>query len=201
MPPLATYEELDTLDPVELRFRQACQFHTLFKANQGADVDPLDTRFLWICFADAFLMTLVSLKDLVPASKQDSLKGSDLFRMIAVLRNVTVHRAVVSLNSPLLMVNRNITLHAGRSQPRHEDVVLNTIRITDALNHYEQELKNGGKWKQERRNVEGARRWNEEQKGVGVTTISLSDVFLDALKLVADKCAFTMPTALAGTVT
>ena len=90
-----------------------------------------------VCYADAFLMTIVSLKDFVTTDQRDGLKNSDLFRMITVLRNVTVHQAVVSTASPLTMINRNINLHVARPQPRHEDAVLNTTRIAEALDHYE----------------------------------------------------------------
>jgi len=193
MTPMAHYEEIDRLGAPELRFRQACQFYTLFDEHHGEGVDPLDTRFLWMCYADAFLMMIVSLKDLVTTDQREALKNSDLFRMITVLRNVTVHQAVISTASPLTMINRNITLHVGRRQPRHEDAVLNSSRITEALDHYEQELKSGGKWRQERRNVEGALRWNDALKAAGVTTVDLSQVFVEALTVVAGICGFTMP--------
>ena len=103
-------EEIDNLTPAELRFRQACQFYVLFKEHHGPSVDPLDTRLFWMCYADAFLMTLVSLKDLVSPDQKKALNGSDLFRMMTVLRNVTVHQAVVSKGSPLNMIVRDIYL-------------------------------------------------------------------------------------------
>jgi hypothetical protein len=191
--PLATYEEIDHLGAPELRLRQACHFYASFDKHHGEGVDPLDARFIWMCYADAFLMMIVSLKDLATTDQQEALKNSDLFRMITVLRNVTVHRAVVSTASPLTMINRNIALHVDRLQPRQEDVVLNTTRIAVALDHYEQELKSGGKWKQERRNVEGARRWNDGMSAAGITTVCLSQVFLEALTTVVGICGFTMP--------
>ena len=95
MPPMATYEEVDQLGAPELRFRQACQFYTLFKDNHGAEVDPLDTRFLWICHADAFLILLVSLKDLVTADQRKALQYSDLFR-----RNPNTHKSVANPGNP-----------------------------------------------------------------------------------------------------
>jgi hypothetical protein len=91
MPMLASYEEIDSPSPVELCFRQACQFYVLFKEHHGPSLDPLDTRLFWMCHADGFLMTLVSLKELVNADQEMALNGSDLFRMMTVVRNVTVH--------------------------------------------------------------------------------------------------------------
>ena len=70
MPMLASYDEIDSLNPVELRFRQACQFYVLFKEHHGPSVDPLDTRLFWMCHADGFLMTLVSVKDMVSADQK-----------------------------------------------------------------------------------------------------------------------------------
>ena len=63
-----------------------------------------------MCYADAFLMTLVSLKDFIPEVQETTPKVSDLFRMMTVLRNVTTHRAVVSRGSPMLMINRDISV-------------------------------------------------------------------------------------------
>jgi hypothetical protein len=191
MTPMATYDEIDNLSGPELRFRQACQFFALFDLHHGETVDPLDTRFLWMCYADAFLTLLVSLKDHVTSAQKAALNNNDLFRMMTVLRNVTVHQAVVSTASPLTMINRNITFNAGRSKSRHEDAILNSNRITEALDHYEQELKNSGKWRLEQSNVEGARRWNNSQGGM--TIIDLTGVFRDTLTVVATICGFTMP--------
>ena len=155
-------------------------------------MDPQATRFLWMCYADAFLMFLVSLKHHVTAAQEDALKNSDLIRMMTMLRNVTVHQAVVSTASPLIMINRIISI--GNPQGRREYVVLNTARVTEALDHYEQDLRTTGKWGRERRNVEGARRWNEDQKAAGVTTVSLTEVFREALTVMATTCGFKVPT-------
>ena len=193
MPMLASYEEIDTLSPVELRFRQACQFYVLFKEHHGPSADPLDTRFFWMCHADGFLMTLVSLKDLVPADRKMALIGSDLFRMMTVLRNVTVHQAIVSKGSPLNMLVRDIYL--GGDPWRYENVMLATVRITEALDHYEQKLRAEGKWNLEQRNVEVRRRWNASLAANDPPRIELWKVFLEALTFVASTCGWTMPMA------
>jgi hypothetical protein len=194
MPMLASYEEIDSLSPVELRFRQACQFYVLFKEHHGPTVDPLDTRLFWMCHADGFLMTLVSLKDLMHADQKTVLNGSDLFRMLTVLRNVTVHQAVVSKGSPLNMLVRDIYL--GGNPWRYENVMLGAVRITEALDHYEQKLRAEGKWDRERRNVEGAGRWNAVLAADDPPRIELWKVFLEALTFVASTCGWTLPAAL-----
>jgi hypothetical protein len=191
---LVTYEEIDSLESAELRFREACQFYELFKGHQGPGVDPRATRFLWMCYVDAFLMSIVSLKEIVPKVQEIALKGNDLFRMMTVLRNVTAHRAVVSMGSPLLMINRDISI--GGPLGRYEDPVLNAARIAEALNHYEQELHHERMWNQERRNVEGARRWNDELRAKDPPCIHLSAVFLNALAFVADTCGWALPPGL-----
>jgi hypothetical protein len=196
---MTTYEEVDNLNSAELRFRQACQFHALFKDYHGVGVDPLATRLLWMCYADAFLMMLVSLRDFVPQAQKNALNGSDLFRMMTVLRNVTVHRAVVAKGSPLAMIVRDI--HIGGPLGKYENVMLGAARVEEALNHYEQELKKevfGKKtrWDWERDNVEGARRWNKGLAAQATPRIRLSEVFLETLRFVASTCGFTLPTGL-----
>jgi hypothetical protein len=51
-------------------------------------------------------------------------------------------------------------IYLGGNPWRYENVMLGAIRITKALEHYEQEQRAEGKWNRERRNVEAARRWN-----------------------------------------
>ena len=192
--PMAAYHEIDNLNTAELRFRQACQFYALLKGCHGPTVNPQSGRFLWMCYADAFLMTLVSLKDFIPEVQETTLKVSDLFRMMTVLRNVTTHRAVVSVGSPMLMINRDISV--GDQFGHYEDPVLNAVRITEALDYYEQELRREWMWRQERRNVEGARRWNTGLAANDPPRVPLSKVFMDALMFVANACGLMLPAGL-----
>ena len=194
MPMLASYDEVANLESSELRFREACQFYKVFMGHHGPGLDPRATRFLWMCYADAFLMSLVSLRDVVTEAQELALKGSDLFRMVTVLRNVTIHRAVVSARSPLLMINREINI--GSAVGRFEDPVLNGERVAEALDHYEQELRHECMWRQERRNIEGARRWNDELKAKDPPRVHLSAVFRNALAFVAGTCGWAIPAAL-----
>jgi hypothetical protein len=192
--PMAAYDEIDNLNTAELRFRQACQFYALFKGHHGPSVDPQSGRFLWMCYADAFLMSIISLKDFVPEVQETALKASDLFRMMTVLRNVTTHRAVVSMGSPMLMINRDISI--GNQFGHYEDPVLNAVRITGALDHYEQELRRECMWRQERRNIEGARRWNASLAANDPPRVPLYKVVLDAMTFVANICGLMLPAGL-----
>ena len=114
-PPLVSDEEVYSLSPAELRFREACQFYALFKRYHGPDAGLKGNRFLWMCYVDAFLTAIVSVKDLT--SLRSQLNASDAFRFIVVMRNITAHQAVVSVASPVSMVVRDIHVQAGRTIP------------------------------------------------------------------------------------
>jgi hypothetical protein len=75
----------------------------------------------------------VSLQDPVNADQKMALNGSELFRMMTVVRNVHVHQAVVSKASPLNMLVRDISV--GRNPWRCENAMLGAGRITEGLDH------------------------------------------------------------------
>jgi hypothetical protein len=78
-----------------------------------------------MCHADAFLIALVSLKDLIVP--KPAFHKNDAFRFLAVLRNITVHQAAVAASSPLLMVNKIVAVQAGAyrpSAPNHDEPIL-----------------------------------------------------------------------------
>ena len=191
---VATDDEVYSLDGAELRFREACQFYVLFKRHHGPQAGQADSRFLWVCYVDAFLMCIVSLKDLT--AKKTTLNACDLFRLMVVMRNLTAHKAVVSSQSPMLMINRDIavsTTNAGYEEP-----VLFAPRIATALTHYEAELRketmgNKTRWDFEKGNVRGAARWNATLAAQTTPRVKLSEVFLDALKFVGGAWGFTLP--------
>jgi len=203
--PLASNQDVYSYSPAELRFREACQSYALFRSQHGPEAGLKDNRFLWMCYADAFLMSIVSVRDLTGLRSQMS--ASDLFRFIIVMRNVTVHQAVVSGSSPLQMVNRIISVQAGAynpDAPDHEVPVLVAHRIAAALANYEAQLRTQnvrtnktGKvtsmWNQEERNVRGALRWNAALAAQNDPRTPLSQVFLDVIQFVAGVCGFTVP--------
>ena len=129
MTPLATYEETDNLAGPNLASGRRVNSTRCSTATTERAWTLRRLCFLWMCYADAFLMFLVSLKHHVTAAQEDALKNSDLIRMMTMLRNVTVHQAVVSTASPLIMINRIISI--GNPQGRREYVVLNTARVTE----------------------------------------------------------------------
>jgi len=209
-PPLVSDEEVYSLSPAELRFREACQFYALFKRYHGPDAGLKGNRFLWMCYVDAFLTAIVSVKDLT--SLRSQLNASDAFRFIVVMRNITAHQAVVSVASPVSMVVRDIHVQAGAhnpDRPDHEMPILAASRIATALTNYEAQLraqdvrtnKHTGKttsmWDREGGNVRGALRWNAKLAALPEPRVPLSDAFLEVINFVAKVCGFIVP-ALGG---
>ncbi len=206
LPPLVGDQEVYSLSPSELRFRQACQFYALFKTHHGPAAGLKDKRFYWMCYADAFLMSIVSLKDLM--RPKPLFNKSDTFRFVTVMRNVTVHQAVVSGSSPLLMVNKIIVVHVGAPQPNapdHDEPVLVADRVAAALANYETQLRAAPRgmdkktgqpktmWDYEQSSVGAARRWNALLAAKTPPQVPLSAVFLEVIRFVAGDCGFTVP--------
>jgi hypothetical protein len=203
--PLANDDEVFSLPPAELRFRQACQFYVNFKSFHGPEAGLKGNRFLWMCYVDAFVTALVSLKDLTGLRSQ--LNAISVFRFLVVMRNITAHQAVVSGSSPVSMVARDISVQAGDlnpDRPDHEMPILDAAKIDRALANYEAQLRTQNvhidqrgravsKWDQEQRNVQGALAWNvwlaEQPNGRAL----LSDVFLETLNATARVSGFRTP--------
>ena len=203
--PLVSDEEVYSLPPAELRFRQACQFYVLFKRFHGPEAGLKGNRFLWMCQVDAFLTAIISLKDLTGLRSQ--LNAISAFRFLVVMRNITAHQAVVSASSPVSMVARDISVQAGSfnaDRPDHEMPILDTAKIARALANYEAQLRTQNvrtnsrgrtvsKWDDEQRNVQGALAWNVWLAAQPTGRVLLSEVFLEALNATARVCDFTMP--------
>jgi hypothetical protein len=99
------------------------------------------------------------------------------------------------------MINRDISM--GGPEGRREDVVLSSVRIAEALDHLENEMRNERtgsrtRWDREKNNIEGARGWNDELKEKEPSRTQLSDVLFDALAVVARICGFSMPSQLSA---
>ena len=62
LPALPSDQEVFSLSANEFRFRQACYFLQMFRRSCGVQV-PLGSRFLWVTYADTFLMAVASLRD------------------------------------------------------------------------------------------------------------------------------------------
>src|SRR5262245_20386147 len=106
LPSMPSDEEVMSLPPVALRFREACHFLGQFRETCGPQV-PLGRRFLRVTNADAFLMAIASIRDVDGGVYKDELMGRDLFRFVQVMRNLTTHHFVVTSPGENF-INRNI---------------------------------------------------------------------------------------------
>ncbi len=152
-------------------------------------------------------MSIVSLKDLI--RPKPAFNKSDTFRFVTVMRNVTVHQAVVSASSPLLMVNKIVAVHVGAAQPNapdHDDPILVAASITRALAYYESQLRAVPKgidkktrlpktmWDIEGPSVVASRQWTAKLAAMNPPQVPLSSIFLEVIQFVAGECGFTVPT-------
>ena len=204
--PLVDNPDVYKLSPAEFRFLQACQHYALFRCYHGPAAGLKDNRFLWMCHADAFLMAIVSLQDLIRPAPE--FYKNDAFRFLKVMRNITVHQAAVAASSRLLMVNKAVAVQVGAYQPDkpdHEEPILVAGRIASALDTYETQLRGAPKgidkktglpktmWDFEGKSVIAARKWNERLATQNPAQIPMSTVFPEVIQFVAKETGFTVP--------
>lgn len=176
------------------------------RATTGPAAGPRDNRFLWMCHADAFLMAIVSLKDLIVP--RPTFHKNDTFQFLKVMRNITVHQAAVAVSSPLLMINKAVAVSLGPPQPHapdHDEPILVADRITSALANYEAKLKAIPKgvdkhtglprtmWDLEGKSVIAARRWNAWLASQKPPRKALSTVFLEVIQFIAKETGYAVP--------
>jgi len=204
--PLVDDQEVHKYCPAEFRFLEACEFYALFKSHHGPAAGLRDNRFLWMCHADAFLMAIVSLKDLI--DPRPTFHKNDAFQFLTVMRNITVHQAAVAASSPLLMINKAVAISVGPPQPHapdHDEPILVADRITSALADYEAKLRAVSKgidnktglprtlWDLYGKNVIAARKWNAWLASQSPTQIALSAVFLEVIQFIAKETGYAVP--------
>jgi hypothetical protein len=190
LPSTPSDQEVFSLRPAELRFREACHFLNLFRQTSGLRVPLGESRFLWVTNADVFLMTIASIRDVEGGIYKNKLMERDLFRFVQVMRNLTTHHFVVT--SPWAsFINRDISVHAG-SPPvgaiDWEEPKLVQATVLRGLDQYETDLKAEAKskrYKNEEHNIDAARKWAQENL---TDPMKLSDVFEEVVKEVASVC-------------
>lgn len=200
MIPLVSDQDVYNIPPDQFRFMAACQHYCMFKRHLSPQAGDVNNRFFWISYADCFLWAIVSLQDLIKPDPK--LYGNPEFRLLKVMRNITVHQAAVGASSPLMMVNRHIapTMAGVREEP-----YLVGHRIVAAMDEYEKILrgmpkgkdKKTGKprtmWNFEGKSVIAARKWGEELDAKTPGEVPMSEVFLDVIKFVAARAKWTLP--------
>lgn len=187
LPSMPSDQEMFSLPPGELRFREACYFLNIFLQTCGPQV-PLGNRFLWVANADAFLMAIVSIRDVDGGIYEKELKKRNLFRFVQVMRNLTTHHFVVT--SPgARFINREINVHAGNRPVGAidwEEPNLVQATVLGQLDRYETNLKaKPGRYTNEKANIDAARKWAQENL---TDPVKLSKVFEKVVKEVALVC-------------
>jgi len=191
LPALPSDQEVFSLSANEFRFRQACYFLQMFRRSCGVQV-PLGSRFLWVTYADTFLMAVASLRDVDGAKHKTHLTQSHLFRFVQVMRNLTVHHLVVT--SPAAkFINRTINLYVGSVPPGAidwEEPKLVQESVLKCLDQYENDLKNNMRlYNNETPNIDAARRWVHQNLA---SPMMLSDVFDKVVEEIASLCKFAI---------
>lgn len=192
LPALPSDQQVFSLSADEFRFRQACYFLQMFRRSCGVQV-PLGSRFLWVTYADTFLMAVASLRDVDGAKHKTQLTQSDLFCFVQVMRNLTVHHLVVT--SPAAkFINRTVNLHVGSVPPGAidwEEPKLVQESVLKCLDQYEKDLKkkNMRLYNNETPNIDSARRWVHQNLASPMT---LSDVFDKVVEEIASLCKFAI---------
>jgi hypothetical protein len=86
-------QPLYLLPTVELRLQETAYFLQRFRECCGNP--PIHERELeWVAYADAFVMSFVSLEEMVSDGKKSRLRGLDIFCLVKAVRNLTVHESV-----------------------------------------------------------------------------------------------------------
>jgi hypothetical protein len=196
-PPLVRDDEVFALSDSEMRFREACQFYVLYLAHGGPAAAPTGNRFLWVCYADAFLIAMATLKDLTP--HKAALNADDRYRVIVTLRNLTVHSIVAGSPGAGGVISRDVYASVAGSGRDDEDPVIDAGKLASCLSTYEARLKaepvgrGRTRWDAERKNIEAAKRWNAGLAAANPSRQLLSELFHNTIQLVAATCGFTVP--------
>lgn len=189
LPTVPSDQEMFSLPPGELRFREACHFLNLFRQTCGPRV-PLGSRFLWVTNADVFLMAIASIRDVDGGIYKKKLMERGLFRFVQVMRNLTTHHFVVTAPGASF-INRDVSVHVGNRAVGaidSEEPKLVQATVLGRLDRYETELKaKPNLYKNEKANIDAARKWAQENL---TDPMKLSDVFEEVVREVASACGF-----------
>jgi hypothetical protein len=178
------------MPPGALRLREAIFFREKF--DESCSPATQDSYFLWIAYSDAFLMSIVSLEELIGPRKQGRLRASDLFRFLKAIRNITVHHTVISAPKHKhggrathvqdLGININEGISASTS-------VLPRIHIADLRRLLSRRLKQKNFPSREKGNIVAARRYLSQRTRTG-PEIYLKELFEEAIRLVSEICEY-----------
>jgi hypothetical protein len=188
--------EADILNmpPPKLRFQQALYFYERFKECCGSPTTQLTSWFHWLAYADAFLMALISLQDMVsPARRKKLLKpGSathpNAFLVLKLLRNRTIHACVFAAPRQKRKdtpgsVSRIINVHRVLwVEPTIGVANLETM-LSRIMGKYYRTRKHDPRF-----DVRDARHYLKMIKARGEDQIRFQGLFQEGIDFVRDKC-------------
>jgi hypothetical protein len=184
------YDEiLDKWSPAELRLHEALYFLRMFEHACGSEAS-MDRWLEWIANADAFVMALISVENLVSKEHKKDLNSLDAFRFLKAMRNATVHEmpwfAPRQARGATAPTRRAIYLMAGAKIGRWVKTMNSIDAVRTTLNRRKQ------KYKQERDNVEAARRYLRTLKRkTGNDNFFVIDVFKETFAALLDNLSLT----------
>lgn len=209
---------LRDLSRVEIRFAEAVYFFQQFRQHCGSPDSPRDSSFHWISYSDAFMMSLLSIQDLVGAKKRDELlrgyvamKRAGLpippnyqpnpLLVLKLMRNRTVHHCVFAAPSSAKgksNVSRVINVRVGGNdagswvEPRIQFATMRSIvrRVRDKWKRDKAKKKNSPNPKGDLQETRLYVNWLAE---LGKEDIRLDALFVEAIQLTAKTCGLSAP--------
>jgi len=164
-------------NPISIRLRAARLF--LEEHEQACGPDKVDF-FRAIITADAALLALVSIKDLVKMeSMKDELHASKLFSFLQIMRNVTAHHEVWTSQLPYVWSNSL----EGDKPLESVKFFIHPFNVDIKLVEMLGNLKPNDK---KRRGIDLAREFMSPYVNNELSPFDLKDVLRDGIKLVSE---------------
>jgi len=181
------YDELiPTWTPAELRLHEALYFLRMFERGCGSR-ETMDSWLEWIANADAFVMALISVENLVSQKRKRALNDLDSFGFLKATRNATVHElpwfASKQSRRATAPTRRAISLVVGSEPGRFVEPMNSIDAVLTTLKRRRR------KWKWEKNTIKAARRYLRAMKRkTDNDNFFVIDVFKETFDAAAKVC-------------
>ena len=91
---MISVDQFIELPPAQLRLKESEFF--LRQLKMAGNVDYQSTLFLMTAYFDAFVFAYVSIEEMLPSDKKESLRSAKIFRFFKALRNISTHHSVLT---------------------------------------------------------------------------------------------------------
>jgi hypothetical protein len=177
---------LPTWSPAELRLHEALYFLRMFERGCGS-AEVMDSWLEWIANADAFVMALISVENMVSQKRKAALNALDNFRFLKAMRNTTIHElpwfASRQARGATAPTRRAISLLVGPKTGRSVEPMNSIDAVLTTLKRRRR------KWKQEKDTIKAARRYLRRMKRkTGNDNFLVIDVFNETFAAVVSAC-------------